>query len=138
MTETTPITGGCACGAVRYESSADPMFSGLCCCRNCQHMTGTGQNPVLAVPKDAFRVTKGEPRYYDVIGDTGNPVRHAFCGDCGAPLFGQPAAAPFTGIKVGSLDDPSIFKPGAVLYTELAHSWVVLPDVTKFPKMPPM
>jgi len=138
MTETHPITGGCACGAVRYESSAGPMFSGLCCCRNCQRMTGTGQNPVLAVPKDAFRVTKGEPRHYDVTGDTGNPVRHSFCGDCGAPLFGQPASAPFTGIKVGSLDDPSIFQPGAVLYTELAHSWVVLPDVTKFPKMPPM
>jgi hypothetical protein len=137
MTVTTPITGGCVCGAVRYESSAEPMFSGICCCRNCQYMTGTGQTPVLAVPNAAFRVTKGTPRHHEVTGDSGKPVRHSFCGDCGSPLFGQPAAAPFTGIKVGSLDDPSIFKPGVAIYTELAHSWVQLPDVPKFPKMPP-
>jgi len=47
------------------------------------------------------------------------------------------AAASFTGIKVGSLDDPSSFKPGAVLYASLAHAWVELPDVPKFPGMPP-
>jgi len=138
MTVTTPITGGCKCGAIRYESSEAPLFSGICCCRNCQYMTGTGQNPLIGVPNAGFRVTKGEPRFYEVIGDSGKPVRHAFCADCGTPLFGQPTIAPFTGIKVGSLDDPSIFKPGAVLYVSLAHTWVELPDVPKFPGMPPM
>jgi hypothetical protein len=137
MALATPITGGCACGAVRYESSAAPFFGGICCCRTCQRVTGTGQNAVAGVPNAGFRITKGEPRYYETMGDSGNPVRHAFCGECGSPLFGQPTAAPFTGINVGSLDDPSGFEPRAVVYAEAALPWVALPDIPKFPKMPP-
>jgi hypothetical protein len=137
MALTVPFTGGCACGAIRYESSAAPVFGGICCCRTCQRGSGTGQNAVVGVPNAAFRITQGEPRYYETTADSGKPVRHAFCGTCGAPLFGQPSSAPLTGISAGSLDDPAGFEPGVVVYAEAALPWVALPDIPKFPKMPP-
>ena len=48
-----PFTGGCLCGAVRYESSAEPVITGNCHCRDCQRYTGGGSMPGLALPQDA-------------------------------------------------------------------------------------
>lgn len=137
MALTIPFTGGCACGAVRYEGSAEPVYGGFCCCRDCQHATGTGAYTVIGVPTASFRLTRGEPRYYESKAESGNTVQRAFCGECGSPLFGRPGGAPITGIAVGSLDDPSGFQPLAVIYTSRAHSWVPLPEgLPRFPKMP--
>jgi hypothetical protein len=40
MSET--YTGGCACGAIRYEISAEPVVMNDCQCRQCQRESGTG------------------------------------------------------------------------------------------------
>jgi len=59
-----PVTGGCLCGAVRYESAAPPNLVGFCHCRMCQKAYG-GLFAIFAdFPGDAFRFTSGEPRYY--------------------------------------------------------------------------
>jgi hypothetical protein len=69
----TPFTGGCACGALRYECSAEPVLSWKCHCRDCQHASGSAFCAVLYVPKEALRIT-GEDKYYDVQGESGNTV----------------------------------------------------------------
>jgi len=63
------LTGGCACGAVRYECSGDPIFSGHCYCRDCQHSTGTAMASVMGMPKIAVKLFKseGEVRYFEVM-----------------------------------------------------------------------
>src|SRR5438876_9846382 len=54
-----PFTGGCVCGAIRYECSAEPIMTFKCHCRDCQHVTGGGFVPGLLVPASAFGLTKG-------------------------------------------------------------------------------
>src|SRR5215472_15595439 len=48
------IVGGCLCGQVRYSGTAEPMFTGVCHCKDCQKETGTAFNIVVAVPQAAI------------------------------------------------------------------------------------
>ncbi len=135
----TPFTGGCMCGAVRYECSAEPVMTGNCHCRDCQRASGGAFVSALAVPRNALNIT-GEVKYYDVKGDSGNTVSRGFCPNCGARLFGRPAvASDLIVIMAGSLDDPSWYKPGMDFYTASAQPWDYMnPELPKFPKMPQM
>jgi hypothetical protein len=132
------LTGGCACGAVRYECSGEPIFSGNCYCRDCQRSSGTAMASVLGVPKAAVKVLKGEARYFEVTADSGKKISRGFCSTCGTPLFSLLAAMPdLMGIKASSLDDPSQFRPGMSLYTSSAPAWApFVENLPKFPKMP--
>src|SRR6266849_4174413 len=51
-------TGGCACGAIRYEISGEPMVMNHCQCRDCQRKSGTGHGSYLtfAAMPDLFTV----------------------------------------------------------------------------------
>jgi len=135
----SPFTGGCMCGAVRYESSAEPVITANCHCRDCQQASGGAFASVLVVPKAALKVT-GEIKYYDVKSDSGSTASRGFCPTCGARLFGLPGSLPeLIGIMAGSLDDPSWYKPAMDIYTASAQPWDSMnPELPKFPKGPPM
>ena len=121
---TTRFTGGCICGAIRYECVADPIAMGNCHCRDCQRATGSAFAAAILAPTSTVNMTGGEVKYYEVIGDSGAIVRRGFCPNCGARLFGNPAASPdITDIMAGSLDDPSCYQPRANMYTASAQSW---------------
>jgi hypothetical protein len=133
-----PFKGGCACGTVRYECSAEPMMMGNCHCRDCQKASGGPFVTIVGVPKEALKIT-GEVTYHEVTGDSGSAIKRGFCGKCGSRLFGFPSVAPFVGIAAGSLDDPSWVHPAFDIYTSSAQPWDHMnPDLPKFPKMPPM
>ena len=85
MGETTlPITGGCLCGAVRYEASEPPGTDGtICHCRICQKAYGNGFAVTADFASKAFRFTRGEPRMYK----SSNVGERGFCADCGSPLI---------------------------------------------------
>jgi hypothetical protein len=117
-------SGGCACGAIRYECTAEPLFAANCHCRDCQRESGSGFIPVLGVPAHAFRVTRGEPRGFTVTADSGQPTARFFCAECGSPLFGRPGVAPdMVTIRAGSLDEPGAFQPTENLYVSRAQPW---------------
>lgn len=132
------FSGGCACGAVRYECKAEPLFALNCHCRDCQRETGSAFAPILAVPRAAFRVTRGSPRYFDLQADSGYTTRRAFCGACGSRLFGEPGSrADMVTIRAGSLDDPREFRPGQDIFTVSAQPWDHMnPDLPKVPRLP--
>lgn len=134
---TTPFTGGCMCGAIRYECSAEPLAMGICHCRDCQRATGSAFAAALIVPRTALTIT-GEVKYYGVTGDSGNLVNRGFCPNCGSRLFGMPANPEVISIQAGSLDDPSWFKPQAEIYVASAQPWDYMnPELPKFAKFPP-
>jgi hypothetical protein len=117
-------TGGCLCGAIRYESVAEPMFQFACHCRDCQITSGGAPTLGIVVPKAALTVTKGAPRTHWVTGESGAKVGRSFCPDCGTPLFSEPTGiGEIAVIKVGSLDDPARFEVQADLWMKSARPW---------------
>jgi len=135
----TNYAGGCACGAVRYECSADAIFMGNCHCRDCQKASGGAYEPAIGLPAAALKIT-GNVKYYDVKADSGNTVSRGFCPECGARMFGKSDGMPELAIVMaGSLDDPKAFEPGMDIYTASAQAWDQMNSaLPKFPKMPPM
>src|SRR3979490_1734752 len=131
--------GGCLCGAVRYESAGDPVFSLQCHCRDCQRSSGTAYIAAIRVPASGFRITQGASKRYVAKADSGNEIPGAFCGDCGSPLYVQVSTRPdIIGIRVGSLDDPSGFRPEADLFVQSAQPWDPMdPAPPKSPPPPP-
>lgn len=117
------VTGGCLCGAVRYEAQGKPLFAVHCHCRDCQRASGTGHVPVMGMPKSLFKVI-GKTASYAAKGTSGlKSIRH-FCPTCGSLLFGTPeAASDAVSIYVGTLDDPSVFRPKAILFRRDRPSW---------------
>ena len=134
-----PITGGCLCGAVRYESSGEPVYSLLCHCRDCQRQSGTAYVAAMRVSAAGFRITKGQPKLYLKAADSGNEVARAFCPECGSLLFIRVSARPdLVGLRVGSLDDPSWFRPEADIFVKSAQPWDHMdPELPKYPTYPP-
>lgn len=135
---TTLLKGGCICGAIRYECTAEAVFSGNCHCRDCQQTSGGGFSPTFFVPSDAVKIT-GEVKYHAVKGGSGHDVNRGFCPTCGSHVFGKPAVvAGMIGIRAGSLDDPGMYRPSMDIFTASAQSWVFMdPDLPKFLGMPP-
>lgn len=133
------ITGGCLCGAVRYEAEGEPMFSALCHCRDCQKATGTGHVAVVALPRAAVKLT-GEIKSYAKLGDSGKTTTRHFCPVCGSLIFGEPEMMQgVINISVGTLDDPSTFKPQVAIYTRSRHDWDQVPGrVQEFETAPPL
>ena len=81
-------TGGCLCGAIRYESDGDVMFALRCHCRDCQRQSGAASVAAIRVPAARFHVTKGTPkRFVAQAWDSGNEIARAFCGDCRDPAL---------------------------------------------------
>lgn len=135
----TPFTGGCACGAVRYESTAAPVMMLHCHCRDCQQSSGGPFSSLVVVPKEAFKLLQGELRFHDSPSEAGGMTRRGFCPDCGAPILGKPdAARHIVAIRTASLDDPSWFSPQMDVWTCDALSWdqmnSALPKFEKYPK----
>jgi len=133
------FTGGCACGAIRYEISEEPLFMNHCQCRDCQGRSGTGHGSYLTFASRSDVKLDGEARQWDIVADSGNVKSHAFCPACGSPVYLTFAAMPdlFT-IHAASLDDPTRYKPQAVTYGVCGHSWDRIdPALPKFDMMPP-
>ena len=133
-------TGGCACGAIRYEISGEPMVMNHCQCRDCQGKSGTGHGSYLTFADKRRVKLEGEAKHSDIVADSGNVKMHAFCPACGSPVYLTFAAMPdlFT-VHAASLDDPSRFKPQMVTYRVRGYGWDHLDSaLPKFDKMPPM
>ncbi len=121
------ITGGCACGQVRYRSRGPVKFALICACRSCQRDAGGGHGTHAALPLEGFEAT-GETASWTRAARSGLSVAKIFCPTCGCPLWGLPDRAPSTVmVTAGSLDDPGMIAPGRVLYREEAPQWDLLP-----------
>ena len=122
-------TGGCQCGAMRYESSGEPLALYVCHCLECQKQSASAFGLSLTVPRADFRVTKGEPRFWTRPTDSGRRLRCAFCSDCGSRLWHEPDGPSETlNIKAGSLDDPIDLSNAIHIWTVRKLPGVIIPD----------
>lgn len=122
--ERTKVTGGCACGRVRFGFYEPTVARVACHCRACQYAAGGGPAYAVVVEKEHFRVTRGHPAEFATLSDAGHLVTRVFCANCGTHLYAFSEASPdLCSVKVGALDDPSAFKPKMHLWTSEAPPW---------------
>lgn len=135
---TTPYTGGCACGAIRYEIAGEPAAMNLCQCRTCQRESGTGHGAHLTFAGAAVALT-GTATLWETTGVDGTRKQRGFCPTCGAPVFITLPDMPQIFIaSAASLDDPSRYRPEVVYWTASGHRWDTLdPALTRFDRLPP-
>jgi len=119
-------TGGCLCGAVRYEGG-ELWGAAYCHCRICQKSVGNAFSAFAQFPRDSFRLTHGEPRWYrsSELGERG------FCAECGTPLFVRYLTAEFSDwivALIGSLDHPETVAPRRHFGAESMLPWLEIVD----------
>jgi hypothetical protein len=132
------LQGRCYCGSVRYEANGDPLFTGQCHCRECQYISGGHPNVIMGMPASGFSYTQGSPKQFR-RSDLENPVTREFCGECGTHILSRSPRVPAAVlIKVGTLDDPSLFSgPQMVIFTIDKQSFHHLPEgVPAFERAP--
>jgi hypothetical protein len=132
------LKGGCYCGALRYQSTGDALFKGQCHCRECQYISGGHPNVVIGMPEPGFAFTKGKAKGFK-RSDLADPVTREFCAECGTHILTRSSKLPGTVlIKVGTLDDPSVFgSPMMAIFTVDKQSFHHVPEgVPSFERLP--
>jgi len=123
MSDTINMSGGCACGAIRYTSHAKPEFSYFCQCRQCQQSTGTGHAAAFIASTNTTTIT-GELKFWSRQVSGGNSVNQGFCPQCGSPVLSTNSSDPTAlFINAGTLDNPEQFTPQRVLFHNEAQPW---------------
>ena len=123
--EATPITGGCLCGAVRFQITAKPLAAHYCHCTMCQRQTGGPFSVSATVPSRGFSITKDEPAAYE----SSPGILRLFCGACGSPIGVCAAEDPkLFAIYLGCFDDPNLVKPELHEFTSTQVNWCALDD----------
>src|SRR6202048_5550773 len=105
---TVKLEGGCYCGSVRYVAEGEPMMKAQCHCRECQYISGGSPNMFVLMPIAGFSYNKGTPRQFS-RSDLEGAVTREFCAECGTHLLTRRPGLAAAILKVGTLDDPSLY-----------------------------
>ncbi len=117
-----PMTGGCQCGAVRYELLMKPVDTHFCHCRMCQRAVGNVFATLAPVHKERMRWTKGAPSLFR----SSSAAQRGFCEKCGTPLSFAYDKSKWICLTVGSLDEPGKVKPTVHYGIESQLHWLHL------------
>lgn len=132
------LEGGCYCGSLRYIAEGEPALKAQCHCRECQYISGGAPNMFLLMPLEGFRYTKGAPKQF-TRRDLERPVTREFCAECGTHLTTRRPGLRAVILKVGPLDDPSLYGgPRMAIYTIDKQAFHLIPDgLPAFERLPP-
>ena len=119
-----PQTGGCQCGKIRYEITAEPQLVYTCHCLDCQRLSGSAFSLGIVVPEDGFRLSGIEPRRLERIADSGRTNIRLVCPECGTSICGLPRDG-LHRVRAGTLDDTSWLRPTRHIWTRSKQPWVV-------------
>jgi len=123
-----PREGGCACGAVRYRLTSDPLFTHCCHCLNCQRQTGSAFVINLLIEADRVELLAGAPQPVDVPRDDGSKQLIFRCPTCQVAVFSQYGRPEVRFVRGGTLDQPSGVTPDVHIFTRSKLPWIRLPD----------
>jgi hypothetical protein len=119
MSEAKTLTGGCQCGAVRYEWIERPAYASVCHCRMCQKATGQPFMAATGGKQEHLRWTRGAPALFK----SSNVVERGFCSACGTPLTYAFESTGRISVTMNSLDDPEAVRPTKQYGIESKVSW---------------
>jgi hypothetical protein len=122
--------GGCACGAVRYRLSSEPLFVHCCHCLNCQRQTGSAFVISLLIEAERVEILATEPQPVEVPRDDGGVHRIFRCPRCQVAVFSEYDQPEVRFVRGGTVDDPTQITPDVHIYTRSKVGWVTLPEGT--------
>ncbi len=117
-------TGGCLCGAVRFEVTERPTMDAYCYCKMCQRWSGSVLTSWAGFDKDVFRCIRGEIKYYK----SSEYTERGFCADCGSSLVQCPLDGNRISVSTGSFDHSEEFPPREHCGIESQVSWLKVDD----------
>jgi hypothetical protein len=119
--------GGCLCGALRYEATQEPIYSGYCYCADCRKASGSGCIPFMGFSRESLRFSGRILRHRSKAWSGATAVRNS-CAVCGGLVFGGEigVSETFT-IYAGSLDEPQSFRPTIAIFTRNRPDWALIP-----------
>lgn len=118
------LSGGCLCGAVRYECSEAPAYAFNCYCPTCRRESGAGHLTVAAVNEAAFRVSGDLAVVAPPRADGSPPIPRSFCPSCGSTLFARPPGLPgFVALRAGTLDGIFDLDLRQSAFASMAQPW---------------
>ena len=132
------LTGGCNCGAVRFEVTEPLVSARYCHCTRCQRRTGTAASASAAVVPGSFHVVQGEDRLRAWKPEDG--AEKWFCGDCGSAIFTRDRENPEQiGVRMGVFDEDPGVRPSARQFVAYAATWEPIPDdgLPRYPERRP-
>jgi hypothetical protein len=131
-------TGQCLCGQVTFTIDAEPVGARMCWCRDCQRIASGSATVNVLFPEEAVHYS-GSLSKFEMVADSGNTVERGFCPKCGAQMYSRtvtPKGMPMR-VRAGTLDDPELMAPMALIWVESAPSWAALdPALPKHRKGP--
>lgn len=129
------MTGGCHCGAIRYEVKGEALTHALCHCTDCRRHAGAPMVGWTMYPESSVRLIKGAPRVYR----SSEHGRRHFCPDCGTGLFytnGQNLPG-IIDVQSATYDDPAAIPAQAHIQVADRISWMAtahtLPAFDRYP-----
>jgi hypothetical protein len=133
-----PLTGGCLCGAVRYEVTAPPVVAGYCHCTRCQRRTGSAAAVSALLAPGSLRIVTGE----GLLGsfDPADGWSKVFCSACGGALFARSREDPdLVNVRMGTFDDDPGIRPSYHQFTSYAAVWEPIPNdgLPRYPERRP-
>jgi hypothetical protein len=120
--------GGCACGAVRYRLTSDPLFVHCCHCLNCQRQTGSACVVNVMIEADRVELLAGEPQPVPVPRDGGRQQTIWRCPTCQVAVYSRYTSPGILFVRAGTLDDPASVEPDVHIFTRSKLPWVTLPE----------
>jgi hypothetical protein len=122
------LEGGCACGAVRYRLTSQPMIVHCCHCRDCQRQTGGAFAVNALIETDRIEMLRGEPVATPMPTESGRPHDVYRCPGCGTAVWSDYGRRPVLRfVRVTTLDDPDALAPDVHIFTRSKLPWVRLP-----------
>jgi hypothetical protein len=122
-----PLTGGCNCGAVRFEVTEPLPIASYCHCKRCQRRSGTAASASAHPAPGSFHIVAGEDQLTVWQPERGGAKW--FCGVCGSHIYADNPSHPDSiGIRLGAFDDDPGVRPSVRQFVSYAAAWEAIPD----------
>jgi hypothetical protein len=134
-----PLTGGCLCGAVRYELTAPPLSAGYCHCTRCQRRTGTAASAQARVAPGSIRITEGAELVKAYVPQPEGFPKAFGSNCCGALWSGDLESGEIASVRLGTLDPGHDIRPSFRTFVDYAAGWEPIPDdgLERYPESRP-
>lgn len=118
------VEGRCHCGRITYEAIVDPEKVTLCNCTDCQMLSGSAYRVAVQAPQETFSLLTGRPSIYVKTADSGTKRAHAFCPECGTPVYSAAVTDPGTySLRIGCLRQRAALAPRKRIWCDSALAW---------------